>query len=292
MDNDGYQAQNIPMKVSITVSKSVGDGQEAQRNEVAEMQVDFSGSAMQVKGNINCPLSVAAAGVFYVFRCLLPARTPNCAGIFKSIKVIAPAGSLLNAQRPAATAAGNVETSMRVVDLVLGALAKAIPAQIPAASQGTMNNVALGARGNQVWDYYETVGGGMGASRISEGLSGVQCHMTNTLNTPIESLESHFPVRVMSYGLRRGSGGEGEFKGGDGIIREFVFLESAELTLLTERRINSPWGLEGGAAGQPGRNLLDGKELPAKCNLSVKAGQVLRIETPGGGGYGRWPENP
>ncbi|MDG1441797.1 MAG: hydantoinase B/oxoprolinase family protein [Pseudomonadales bacterium] len=274
MDNDGFGAEYIPIKVSLDIS-------------AAGINVDFEGTAAQVAGNINCPLSVTAASVYYAFRCLLPAQTPNCAGTYRCISIKAPQNCLVNASRPAATAAGNVETSMRLVDVMLGALAKVIPDEIPAASQGTMNNVAMGSRGTQSsWDYYETIGGGMGACRQSQGLSGVQCHMTNTLNTPIESLEQHYPLRIERYQLRERSGGAGAFKGGDGLIRDFVFLADTDVTLLTERRTAGPWGLEGGSAGLSGSNTLDGELLPAKVQFKAERGQVLSIETPGGGGYG------
>jgi N-methylhydantoinase B len=252
------------------------------------IEVDFAGSAAQVSGNINCPLSVAAAAVYYVFRCLMAPQTPACAGSFRPIRLKAPIGSLLNACRPAAVAAGNVETSTRVVDLLLGALAPALPELIPAASQGSMNNLAMGsARAGARWDYYETIGGGMGAGPFGGGLSGVQTHMTNTLNTPIEVLESSFPVRVTRYGLRRGSGGTGARPGGDGLVREFEFLTPTRVSLLTERRRYAPWGLQGGGPGWPGRNLHQDQELPAKVSLECRAGERLRIETPGGGGWGQ-----
>ncbi len=275
MDDDGYGHEDIVIKVALTVND-------------AGIKVDFSGTSKQVEGNINCPISVAAAAVFYAFRCLLPPLAPNCAGTFRCILLQAPTGCLVNATRPAATAAGNVETSMRIVDVVLGALYKALPDQIPAASQGTMNNVAMGSRAsNTPWDYYETIAGGMGASKRAMGLSAVQCHMTNTLNTPIESLESHFPLRILNYALRRGSCGEGTHNGGEGLIREFLFLEPTEVTLLTERRRHAPWGLSGGTAGALGKNSLDGVPVAGKCHFYAEAGQVLRIETPGGGGYGK-----
>ncbi len=278
MDDDGFGTEDVEIKVTIDIED---DG----------ILVDFSGTSDQVQGNINCPLSVAAAGVFYCFRCLLPDTTPACAGVFRVIKISAPVGSLVNATRPAATAAGNVETSMRIVDVVLGALHKAIPDRIPAASQGTMNNVAMGNHDSSVpWDYYETIAGGSGASKAADGASGVQSHMTNTLNTPIESLEMHYPLRILRYSIRRGSGGRGEHSGGDGLVREFEFLGPAEVTLITERRRTSPWALEGGEPGAKGVNTLDGAPLPGKCSIHAKPGQILKIETPGGGGFGRQRE--
>lgn len=251
--------------------------------------VDFTGTAEQVPGNVNCPLSVAAAAVFYVFRCLMPEQTPACAGAFRPIRLQAPEGSLLNARFPAAVAAGNVETSTRVVDVLLGALAQAMPDRIPAASHGSMNNLAMGAlhADGRRWDYYETIGGGMGASVRGDGLSAVQTHMTNTLNTPVESLESHYPLRVRRYQIRRGSGGSGKQRGGDGIVREIEFLEPATVSLLTERRVLQPWGLQGGSSGAPGRNLLNGELLPGKITVEVKPQDLLTVETPGGGGWGK-----
>jgi len=273
MDDDGQGNSDIKLQVLLTIHGS-------------EVRVDFTGTAGQVEGNINCPLSVAAAAVFYVFRCLMDERTPACAGSFRSIKLFAPPGSLLNACAPAAVAAGNVETSSRVVDLVLGALAQVVPQRVAAASQGTMNNLAMGSRQGKGWDYYETIGGGMGAGVAGGGLSGVQTHMTNTLNTPIEVLESAFPLRIRRYALRNGSGGAGQVKGGDGLIREYEFLDQAEVTLLTERRVHAPWGLSGGQPGALGENRLNGKKLIPKIAVSVKAGDRLEIKSPGGGGYG------
>ncbi len=274
MDDDGLGQNDIVIAAELRVR----DG---------HVTVDFSGTAPQVAGNINCPLSVAAAAVYYVFRCLLPAQTPACAGSFRPVSLSAPAGCLLNARRPAAVAAGNVETSTRVVDVVLGALAQAIPGRIPAASHGSMNNIALGARGAaRSWDYYETLGGGMGAGPAGGGPSAVQTHMTNTRNTPIESLEMHYPLRVRRYEIRRGSGGPGRFPGGDGLLREYEFLEDTVVTLLTERRRHAPWGLQGGAAGERGRNRYQGADLPGKVNFIAHAGERLEIHTPGGGGWG------
>jgi N-methylhydantoinase B len=231
---------------------------------------------------------VAAAAVFYVFRCLMPPQTPACAGSFRPITLTAPSGCLLNAQYPAAVAAGNVETSTRVVDVIMGALAQAVPERIPAASHGSMNNLAMGyALSDGSWDYYETIGGGMGAGPKAHGISAVQTHMTNTLNTPIEVLERNYPLRVTTYAVRDHSGGAGRYAGGNGIIRSFTFLEPATVTLLTERRRHSPWGLNGGEAGLPGRNLLNGTPLAGKVALTVHSGDTLRIETPGGGGWGK-----
>ncbi len=274
MDDDGQGNTDIELRVLLTIN----DG---------EVDVDFTGTAGQVEGNINCPLSVVAAAVFYVFRCLMDERVPACAGSFRHIKLLAPHGCLLNARAPAAVAAGNVETSSRVVDLVLGALAQVVPERVAAASQGTMNNLAMGSRHGKGWDYYETIGGGMGAGAGGGGLSGVQTHMTNTLNTPIEVLESVYPLRIRRYALREGSGGAGRVKGGEGLVREYEFLGKADVTLLTERRVHSPWGLSGGEAGSRGENSLNGLRLAPKVAVSVKTGDRLEIRTPGGGGYGK-----
>lgn len=274
MDDDGVGNRDIPIRASLTVQQG-------------RVHVDFSGTAPQVQGNINCPLSVAAAAVYYVFRCLMPPQTPACAGSFRRITLSAPEGTLVNARRPAAVAAGNVETSSRIVDVIMGALAQAIPQQIPAASHGSMNNVAMGSRqGARSWDYYETLGGGMGAGQYGGGLSALQTHMTNTLNTPIESLEMHYPLRIRRYQVRRGSGGMGQRPGGDGLVREFEFLAPTTVTLLTERRSHLPWGLAGGEAGHAGINLRDGKAQPAKVTFVANPGERLTIETPGGGGWG------
>lgn len=285
LDDDGAGQKNIKIAVTLHIKKQ-------------QIKVDFSGTDPQVAGNINCPLSVAAAAVYYVFRCLMPAQTPACAGTFRMIELYAPEACLLNAQYPAAVAAGNVETSTRIVDVVLGALAQAqiqtagekdsgIKGKIPAASYGTMNNIAMGSReNNNHWDYYETIGGGLGASQDYPGLNGVQAHMTNTLNTPIESLEHHYPLRISRYCLRDASGGQGKNRGGMGLIRELEFLQPTQITLLTERRSYAPWGLAGGADGQMGENQLDGELLPGKTFFTAQAGQKLTIKTPGGGGWG------
>jgi N-methylhydantoinase B len=276
MDDDGMGNDNIAIKVQINIKAD-------------RVTVDFNGTDNQVEGNINCPLSVVAAAVFYVFRCLMPKQAPACAGSFRPIKILAPKGCLLNAQYPAAVAAGNVETSTRIVDVVMGALAQAVPEKIPAASHGSMNNLAMGFAGDGSqpgWDYYETIGGGMGAGVKTDGLNGVQTHMTNTLNTPVEALEMAYPIRVNQYALRKNSSGKGKYKGGEGIIREYEFLNDTEVTLLTERRINYPWGLQGGGDGALGENILNGEKISAKASLHVSAGDRLTIKTPGGGGFG------
>ena len=274
MDDDGQGHEDIRIRVRVRMRDGTA-------------QVDFTGTADQAPGNINCPLAVAAAAIFYVFRCLMPPQTPACAGSLRPVSLTAPDGCLLNARYPAAVAAGNVETSSRVVDAVMGVLAQAVPERIPAASHGSMNNLAIGSTTpGATWDYYETIGGGMGAGAIGGGHSGIQTHMTNTLNTPIEVLETRFPVRIGRYSLRRGSGGHGQRAGGDGLVRELEFLSPAAVSLITERRRYAPWGAAGGGPGRPGRNLLNGRELPGKVAREVTAGDRLRIETPGGGGWG------
>jgi len=273
MDDDGLGNEDISIRVSLRVCKG-------------RVEADFSGTHDQVAGNINCPLSVTAAGVLYAFRCLMPPQTPACSGSFRPISLHAREGSLLNAVRPAAVAAGNVETSTRVVDVVLGALAQAVPERVPAASQGSMNNLAMGYSGEDAWGYYETIGGGMGAGQSGGGLSAVQTHMTNTRNTPIEVLEMRYPLRVKQYRIRSDSGGTGRSRGGDGLVREYEFLGPAQFTLLTERRRHQPWGVQGGEPGVAGSNQLNGEELPPKCSRHVVAEDRLLIETPGGGGFG------
>jgi len=254
--------------------------------------VDFGGTALQCPGPVNCPMSVTAAAVFYAFRCLMPEGTPQTSAIFRPIRIAAPKGCLVHARSGAAVAAGNVETSQRIVDVVLGALSRAFPERIPAAAQGTMNNVIFGGRNThgKAWVYYETLAGGMGAHAHGDGLSAVQCHMTNTKNTSIEVLEMHYPLRIREYAIRRGSGGTGAFCGGDGVIREWEALAECEISLLTERRETRPYGLNGGRSGQAGKNSLythgQWQSLPAKCTCTLKPGDRLRIETPGGGGYG------
>ncbi len=272
LDDDGAGSRDIPIVVSLDLGEVV--------------TVSFEGTAPQVPGNLNCPLPVTVAAVTYVFRCLMPPQVPACAGSMRAFRVEAPEGCLVNARPPAAVAAGNVETSMRIVDAVCGALAQVLPGRIPAASQGTMNNLAMGRTGENGWDYYETLAGGMGAGPRADGADARHSHMTNTLNTPVEVLERHYPLRVERYALRTGSGGQGRWRGGEGVIREYRFLEPASLSVISERRRNAPWGLAGGGDGSVGHNVLDGKALPAKCQREVAAGQLLSIETPGGGGFG------
>ncbi len=276
MDDDGQGHFDIRIEMQLTAN-------------AGDIHLDFTGTAPQVHGNINCPLSVTFAAAYYALRCLMPPDTPACWGTMRSITLHVPEGLLLNARRPAAVSAGNVETSTRVVDVVLGALAHAVPDRIPAASHGSMNNLAMGARGALAWDYYETIGGGMGAGLAGGGLSAIQTHMTNTLNTPIEVIEMRYPLRVTRYEVREGSGGRGARAGGNGIRREYQFMSPAVVSLLTERRRNSPWGIRGGAPGAVGRNLLNGKELASKITTRVVSGDILTVETPGGGGFGPAP---
>jgi N-methylhydantoinase B len=242
-----------------------------------EITLDFSGSAAQHDGNLNCPLAVTTSACYFAVRVLTDPDVPPCAGAYRPVTVIAPEGSLLNARPPAAVAAGNVETSSRVADLVLAAFGRAL-------GQGTMNNFTLG---NDDFTYYETLGGGQGACEDADGPSAVHVAMSNTLNTPVEALEREFPLRAVEYSVRRGSGGAGEHKGGDGVVRELEALADMSFSLITERRRHPPRGANGGADGATGRNSLNGEELPAKATGSLRPGDRLRIETPGGGGNGR-----
>jgi N-methylhydantoinase B len=240
------------------------------------LTLDFSGSADQHEGNLNCPLAVTLSACYFALRVLTDPDVPPCEGAYRPVTVIAPEGSLLNARPPAAVAAGNVETSSRVADLVLAAFGRAL-------GQGTMNNLTLGS---DQFTYYETLGGGQGACADADGPSAVHVAMSNTLNTPIEALELEFPLRAVEYGLRRGSGGAGRRRGGDGVIRELEALAEMRYSLITERRRHAPPGADGGEPGAPGRNLLNGEELPAKASGALGPGDRLRIETPGGGGHG------
>jgi N-methylhydantoinase B len=244
--------------------------------EGERLVLDFAGSAAQHDGNLNCPLAVTRSACYFAVRVLTDPETPPNAGAYRPIEVRAPEGSLLHARRPAAVAAGNVETSSRVADLVLGAFGRAL-------GQGTMNNVTLG---NARFSYYETIGGGQGACPDADGPSGVHVAMSNTLNTPVEALERAYPLRVVRSELRRGSGGAGAFRGGDGIVRELEALEPMELSLIGERRRHAPRGADGGGDGARGRDTLDGEPLPGKVTVAMAAGSRLRIETPGGGGCG------
>jgi N-methylhydantoinase B len=238
--------------------------------------LDFAGSAAQHAGNLNCPLAVTSSACMFAVRVLTDPDIPPTAGAYRPIEVRAPEGTVLNARPGAAVAAGNVETSSRVADMVLSAFGMA-------QGQGTMNNLSLG---DERFSYYETLGGGQGACAHSDGPSGIHVAMSNTLNTPVEALEREFPLRVLEYSLRRGSGGTGARNGGDGVVRELQALREMSFSLIAERRRHGPRGARGGADGLPGRDLLDGAELPGKAAGTLAAGQRLRIETPGGGGFG------
>lgn len=281
LDDDGIADRPLRLAVAIRIRGS-------------RAEVDFTGTAPQCAGSVNSVRAITESAVFYVFRCLVDEQVPATAGLLRPIRVIAPEGTLVNARPPAAVAGGNVETSQRTADVLLRALARAIPARIPAASQGTMNNLTLGGadpRTGEPFAYYETIAGGMGARPGLPGISGIHTHMTNSLNSPVEALEHAYPVRVRCYALRRGSGGAGRWRGGDGIVREIELLTETQLGLLCDRRKIAPWGLAGGGAGKPGKNLLllrgRARPLPSKTTLYAPAGAVLRIETPGGGGWGR-----
>jgi len=280
LDDDGWGRQDLAIRVRLTIS---GD----------EATLNFRDTDDQVPGGVNAVPGVVEAGVYYVFLCLLTEEYPINQGCFRPLTVLTRPGSLLNPHFPAAVAAGNVETSQRVVDAVLGALAQACPEAIPAASQGTMNNVAIGGRRGDGRDftYYETIAGGMGAGPGGPGLSGVHTHMTNTRNTPVEVLEHDYPVRVTRYARRSGSGGAGQHPGGDGLIRDFLFLTEVKVSLLSDRRRHGPYGLKGGAPGAAGENVLISGAgetlLPGKCNLTLPPGSRLSIRTPGGGGWGK-----
>lgn len=280
LDDDGINQRPVKIGVKMTIL-----------NE--EAIIDFSSSSPQVEGGVNANFAVTYSAVLYVFRSLIEDDIPFNTGLMRPLKIKAPRGSVVNAQYPAATAGGNVETSQRIVDVLLGALSQAIPEKIPAASSGTMNNVAFGgfdSKKKKNFTYYETIGGGMGASSILPGLSGVHTHMTNSLNTPLEALENYLPLRIKKYTLRRGSGGKGEYRGGEGTVREYEFFVPTQVTIMSERRKFAPYGVQGGGKGKKGRNILYSKGkrivLNSKVNIKVQPGDMLRIETPGGGGYG------
>lgn len=276
LDDDGFGHGPLAIRVAIDVPK-----------RGRRVRVDFAGSAPQTEGPVNCNLAVTLSAVGYAFRCLLGPGVPQNGGVFRCLDVRAPEGSIVNARPPAAVAAGNVEASQRIVDVVLGALAGAGP-RIPAASAGTMSNVSFG---NARFTWYETIGGGSGASSYRCGAHAVQTHMTNTLNTPIEVIEAASPLRVVRYAVRRGSGGAGARRGGDGIVRELEALEPMSASILADRHASRPYGLAGGGGGRPGRSALrrrgGARRLPAKCSFALAAGDRVRIESPGGGGHGR-----
>jgi len=280
LDNDGVT--DTPVKIAVTVRI---------RRDRAE--VDFTGSDPQTAGPVNANYAIAVAAAMYCFRCLIPTEVPYNAGLLRPIKVIAPDRTVVNAGLPAAMAAGNVETSQRITDVILGALAQAVPDRIPAASSGSMNNVSFGGWDklrNRPFSYYETIAGGMGASAHADGRSAVHTHMTNSWNTPIEAFEHEYPLQIESYRIRANSGGAGAHRGGDGIIRELRFLEETDVTILSDRRARGPWGLKGGKDGKPGVNelVVNGRasKLASKTRVIAKEGSVLRISTPGGGGFG------
>src|SRR2546427_938905 len=289
LDNDGISATPVRIATAITFHDFRGRGRPRHR-----VTIDFTGSDPQVAGSINAVEAITYSACFYVFRCLLAEDVPATAGLMRPIQVIAPEGSVVNARPPAAVAGGNVETSQRIVDVLLRALAQAIPDRIPAAASGTMNNLTIGGidpRTREPFAYYETIAGGMGARPTMDGVSGVHTHMTNSLNTPAEALEYAYPLRVRGYSLRAGSGGDGKHRGGDGIVREIEVLTDAEVTLLADRRSRGPYGLSGGGDGAPGKAEVirrDGsvQELPGKFNIRLRAGDRIRIQTPGGGGFG------
>lgn len=285
LDDDGAGSGRIPIRARVEVR---GEG----------VRVDFAGSAPQVQGPVNAVFAVTASAVYYALRAVTDPTIPPNAGCYRPIEIRAPEGSIVNPRPPAPVVGGNLETSQRIVDVVLGALAQLVPERVPAAGQGTMNNVAIGAtdpRTGRPYAFYETIAGGAGARPTGDGVDGIHTHMTNTLNTPVEALELAYPLRVERYELRSGTGGRGRFRGGDGIRRDLTPLgHTAHVSLLTDRRAGRPYGLAGGEPGAPGENVLvrDGEEihLPGKTELDLHAGETLSIRTPGGGGYGP-PQN-
>jgi len=319
LDDDGVDAKPVRIAVNITVPRfsnksriqarsAASPTARAKLSKRAAVTIDFTGSDPQVQGAINAVEAITYSACFYVFRCLLRDDVPATAGLMRPIHVIAPAGTVVNARPPAAVAGGNVETSQRIVDVLLKALAQAIPDSIPAAAAGTMNNLTIGGldsrsqlqnspldktpRTPQPFAYYETIAGGMGARPTKDGVSGVHTHMTNSLNTPAEALENAYPVRLRQYSLRPNSGGSGLHAGGDGIIREIEVLVDAQVTLLADRRTRGPYGLTGGSDGAPGRTVIirhdaSEEQLPGKTSVRLRAGDRVRIESPGGGGWGK-----
>jgi N-methylhydantoinase B len=289
LDDDGVSENAVAIRVRITIKGT-------------QACVDFTGSAAQVAGPINAVEAITVSAVSYVFRCLLGDDVPASAGLMSPIEVIAPAGTVVNAVHPASVAGGNVETSQRIVDVLFKALAQALPKHIPAASQGTMNNLTIGGIDSRPgyeareFSYYETVAGGMGARPSQDGMNAVHTHMTNSLNTPAEALEYAYPLRVREYKIRKGSGGKGKHKGGDGVIREIETLVPARMSLLADRRKHGPYGLAGGDDGKPGSAAIirDGRtrRLKSKGSWVLEAGDRVRIETPGGGGWGSKPRDP
>jgi N-methylhydantoinase B len=294
LDNDGVTEKLVRIAVTITLHKNPKKSNSNKSASARMVTIDFTGSDPQVTGSVNAVEAITYSACFYVFRCLLREDVPATAGLMRPIEVIAPAGTVVNARPPAAVAGGNVETSQRIVDVLLRALAEAAPDRIPAAASGTMNNLTIGGvdpRTHEPFAYYETIAGGMGARPQKPGVSGVHTHMTNSLNTPAEALEYAYPLRVRRYALREGSGGNGRYRGGDGLVREIEVLTESEVTLLADRRSRGPWGLHDGADGTPGTATVlrnDGvvQRLPGKFNIRMQAGERIRIETPGAGGWG------
>ncbi len=280
LDDDGITDE--PVKIACTIKISDDSA-----------IIDFSKSSLQVQGSLNAVFAITYSATVYCFRCLAEQKVPVNDGCFRPLKVTAPAGTVVNAQSPAAVAGGNVETSQRIVDVVFKALSQAVPKRVPAASQGTMNNLAIGGtdENGKPFGYYETTAGGMGARPGKEGISGIHTHMTNTMNTPIEALEMTYPFRITEYHFRGDSGGKGKYLGGNGLVRSLELLTNASVTVLSERRKFQPYGLRGGKPGKSGENWLvrDGKRtgLPSKFNRQCEAGDILEIQTPGGGGYGK-----
>jgi N-methylhydantoinase B len=308
LDDDGVE--NKPVRIAVTIQVNSAKSRvktrlassSSRQNKKPPATIDFTGSDPQVQGAINAVEAITYSACFYVFRSLLCDDVPATSGLMRPIRVIAPSGTVVNAKPPAAVAGGNVETSQRIVDVLLKALAQAIPDRIPAAASGTMNNLTIGGidfrsndlRSGEPFAYYETIAGGMGATATKDGVSGVHTHMTNSLNTPAEALEYAYPIRLRQYSLRSNSGGRGLHTGGNGIVREIEVLTDAQVTLLADRRSRGPYGLSGGDDGAPGRTLIirrDGSEetMPGKTSIRLRSGERIRIESPGGGGWGKRP---
>jgi N-methylhydantoinase B len=306
LDDDG--AEDKPVRIAVTIhveasskkkstvgTRLAASSSASSKKHNTQVTVDFTGSDPQVPGAINAVEAITYSACFYVFRCLLRDDVPATSGLMRPIRVIAPSGTVVNAKPPAAVAGGNVETSQRIVDVLLKALAQAIPDRIPAAASGTMNNLTIGGidtRTGEPFAYYETIAGGMGARPTKDGVSGVHTHMTNSLNTPAEAVEYAYPIRLRQYFLRSTSGGKGLHTGGDGIVREIEVLTDAQVTLLADRRSRGPYGLAGGTDGAPGRTTIirrDGSEedIPGKTSVRLRSGERVRIESPGGGGWGK-----
>src|SRR6202163_1953699 len=306
LDDDGVEDKPVRIAVTIQVGaasarkfpvetrRAASPSAPKRKQQHANVTIDFTGSDPQVQGAISAVEAITYSPCFYVFRCLLREDVPATSGLMRPIRVIAPSGTVVNAKPPAAVAGGNVETSQRIVDVLLKALAQAIPDRIPAAASGTMNNLTIGGidpRSGDPFAYYETIAGGMGARPAKDGVAGVHTHMTNSLNTPAEALEYAYPIRLRQYSLRQNSGGTGLYRGGDGIVREIEVLTDAQVPMLADRRSRGPYGLAGGADGAPGRTLIirrDGsaEEISGKTSVRLRSGERVRIESPGGGGWG------